>query len=369
MLFQILNYDKYGDLKNDFSKIATIGWDYLRIGGCGQANVILKSKYNSQIDRSIKPSDEIRVYIDNKLRYSGKLQRRIRRVTVEDEEIALIFYGYVNELDDIIVDQTYAEQEISEVVKDILDNNIIGVKKITYDAADIESTDYTVQSVDFNHSCADAIRFLAELAGDVEWGVDRNKKFYFKRRERTVKRAYILGRDVADYLDEFKYEDVVNRVRVHGSNGLIVNNPSSQSISIFGERQKNLFESSIVEGSDANRLAAVTLKNKSKIQRNAKFQLLKQDEFIEEVTPLGAVAVQNATIQSLRKYSTFKYGPSTRSIDNRYGNLTNDQINEIRYNVIGGGLRIDVTLEDDIASAGTEQRKIEFEIKDLQRKT
>lgn len=359
-------YDKNGDLKYFFRKIDTLSWDYNRIGGCGQAdlNILLKGK--SGIDLTVAPQDELRIVINDELRYSGKYIKRTRKITRGLESLKFLFYGYLTELDDIIVRETFVGMEVSQIVMSILDDYIVGVKNLTYGAADIVDTGYTVQSIVFNHSVKDAINLLAGLGGNVEWGVDRNKKVFFKQTNKVIRRSYKIGKDVNDYEEIEDIEQVKNELFVFGSDGTepLSTIDAFGSSTIYGVKQANLFESSITAPSDASRLGAVILKKQSGRQRQIKMAVLKSDEFVERDTPLGAAALLFPSVGLKNKYGhNIRYGRN-----NKYGNMRADQISTIKYSLVGGALAIQEVLENEIPSVGTQQNRIEFELKDLQRR-
>lgn len=359
-------YDKNGDLKYFFPKIGSLSWDYNRIGGCGQADISILLKGKTGIDLTAAPQDELRIVINDQLRYSGKYIKRSRKMTTGVELVKFLFYGYLTDLSDIIVRETFVGMEVSQIVSYILDNYVVGVTKLTYDAEDIQDTGYSVQSISFNHSVKDAFSLLAGLGGDVEWGVDRDKKFFFKQVDKVIRRAYKLGKDVVDYEEVEDVEKVKNVLYVFGTDGT---DPLSTievngSQAIYGIKQANLFESSISSNSDASRLGSVILKKQSGRQRQITMSLLRSDDFIEENTPLGGSALLFPLIGSKNKYgNNIKYGRSKK-----YGNMRSDQLSTIKYSLVGGGLSIQEVMENEIPSIGAQQSRIEFELKDLQRR-
>jgi len=362
-VFDIHFFDNRGNLSYVFSKIANCDWEYNRKGGCGQCNLVVTAPFDF-IESKLIPQTSVKIYVNNQLRYTGKLLRYTKQSEPGNEKIILTFYGYLTELAGIIVRETYENTEISAIVTDILDNYVLPNSEISYSAADIESTDYSVQSLALNHSAKDALVLLAQLGGNIEWGVDRNKNFFFKKTDAVVRRVYVVGREVTMFNEIRNDENIVNILNIFGNAGFLAQIQSTQSVETFGSKEANLFESSITEVSDANRLGFVNLKNSAGYQRNIQFLIIKPDEFIETATPLGATTLRTAVFRGLNKYGTsIKYGTS-----NRYGNLRPDQIENIRYNIAGGGLAISITMSDDIPSIADTQKRTEFELKDLQRR-
>ena len=366
-MFEAELRDKNGDLKKMLTDKQVSSWEYLRVGGCGQADVITPFKIGGDFDNALAAGDELRVKINDQLRYSGKLLKVKRIIRSGEEGINLTFYGYISELSDVNVNETYEGMEISDIIKDILDNYVVGVKKITYNDSDIEETNFSVASVVFNHDALSAIKFLADLAGDFEWGVDRNKSFYFKQRDTNVRRTYSIGREIYEYEEDEDHESVKNVINVFGANSSVVplaTINSAGSVLVFGRKETNIFESSIVESSDANRLGLVTVKNMDNKIRQIQVKMKQDDYFVESSHPLGATTIVLEPFRSPEKYGhNFKYGQNKK-----YGSLKRDQISAIRYTMVGGGMDILLVVSQDIANMGDQQKQVELQIKDLQRR-
>lgn len=366
--FELEIYNKYGDLKKIVTRQALVGWEYLRIGGCGQLDMVTQFKVGGEFDRMIRPGDEVRVKIRQELRYSGKLLKVKRRIGNRKEGIDLTFYGYLTELNDPIVAAEYQDMEVSNIVKNILDNYVVGQSgvRVTYDTADIEETDYAVTLLNLNHSVMDAIKLLGDLAGNFEWGVDRNKKFYFKRRSLATARTFNIGREIFEYEEIEDHEAVKNKAFVYGTDrdDVLATVNSSESASVFGSRQFNIFESAISEQADASRLGIVNVKNRANRSRQISIKTVQDDAFFERTHPLGGVAVVLEPMPTAGKYgNNFKYGENQK-----YGNIKEDQIYSIRYVMAGGGLQAQLVINEDLPNQGEQQKQIEFQIKELQRR-
>jgi len=356
-------YDKYGDLSYVLSKEVEVQWEYNRVGGCGQAEIAIVK--NQDFDETkFKPQSSIKVFIDDELRYHGKLIHYGRNIDIGKEFIRILCNGYIDELDGVIVREDYESMELSAIVKDIMQQYVVPNSKVLYDASLIETTDYSAQLLAFNHTAMDALALIGSLAGNYEWGVDRNRYLYFKKRDNNTRHVYVIGREVEMFEELRNDESIVNVINVFGNDGFISQLTADGSVSTFGRREANLFESSITEASDANQLGFQLLKNRSKSQRAIKFAISVPDLFIEETTPLGAVSLNKSVFSTRIKYGTyFKYGTS-----HKYGNIKRDQFNSIRYTLVNGGLNAQITLLDDVPNAGNLQKRVEYEVKDLQRR-
>lgn len=372
--FEVELYDRYGSLKAFLTNRCVVQWEWNRVGGCGQSDVVVSSRYGSALDVAMAPEDEVRVKISNQLRYSGKIARLKRTVKKGGEAVALTFYGYVSELREPMVKATYENMELSAIVKNILDTYVVGTKRVTYSSADVQETDYAVASITFNHTVMDAIQLLANLAGNIEWGVDRNKAFFWKIQDDTVRRIWTIGKETMGWEENEDYESIKNRLFVYGSDGVsaLADIQASDSIDQFGSRQDNLFESSISEVSDATRLGLSVVKNQASRKRQVAATITQSDLFLESSLPIGAAVIKNEPFSTLKFYgqdksTNIRYGQRP-TLSGKYGNFRRDQIDSIRYQIAGGGMVAQVVLSGTPPSVGTLQKRVEFEVKDLQRR-
>jgi len=360
---KIILYDKNDDPIEYIHHIANVSWEYNRIGGCGQCDATLIRSI-TDIDALVAPQTRVRIYINDEVRYFGKLVKISKSVKSRKEEVQLTFYGGLATLDKIIVTKTYTGMEVSAIVADILDNFVADVTDITYDTGAFEATDYSVASIEFNHTVKDALTVLTDLAGDAEWGVNQNNAFFFKRKDSTIRDVYVLGREVADLKEDRNDEKVTNVLNVYGADReLMTTLQAKLSVNLYGRREANIFESSLIEKSDADRYGTSLLKGLAGSQYSIKMTYLKPDEFVERTVPLGARSVTKNIISDVNKYGTsIQYGKG-----NKYGNLTRDQIQNIRYTFAGDGLKIVMTLFSDIPNIASQQKRIEYELRNLQR--
>lgn len=370
---KITLHDEYFNLKAELSSWMGVWWEYNRTGGCGQCSLpVLKNADDYEV--LYRPRTSVRISVDGEVRYQGRIVKIERSVKSTGESITAVFYGYLSQLSKVIVRADYEGMELSQIVKDILDNYVLPKTDVTYTPSEISQTDYSVGSLSFNHTAQDALLLLSQLAGNVEWGVDRNRKFYWRTQDRVVRRAFVLGREVNQFSEERSYEGVQNVVNVFGRDGYLTSPQSLSSQRIFGWSEGNRFESSISQSSDGNQLGAVTLSQLSGVQRSVSFGYLTQDEFLERNVPVGALAISKSRVPSLKKYGastalrTNKYGASTPAYPNKYGNFTQDQLSGVRYQPIGKGLAVQVVLTQQVPSLATQQKRIEYQINDLQRR-
>jgi hypothetical protein len=75
-------------------------------------------------------------------------------------------------------------------------------------------------TVQFKSNAAEALQGLAEIGGNVEWGVRADKEFYFVPRTSLVRQQYVVGDNISLFQTNTSADDVVNRVYLTGANGL-----------------------------------------------------------------------------------------------------------------------------------------------------
>lgn len=367
-------YDQNFNRKAELGKWAQLWWEYSRLGGCGQCSISVLMDADDY-EFLFRPLTSIRISVGGELRYQGRIVKLVRNVKTGAELLTATFYGYLSQLSKVIVRDSYENMEVSQIVRDILDNYVLPRTSVSYNDSDIDVTDYVVQSLNLNHTVQDALVLLSQLAGNVDWGVDLNRRIFFKRQDRVVRRVLVLGREISEFTEERSYEQVTNVLNVFGSAGYIGTPQSRMSQATFGWAEANQFESSISEASDGNRLGAVFLKQVSGTQRAIGCSYIAKDEFFERSAPIGAVALQVSTVPYLKKYGAStpqrpnnKYGASTRARRNKYGNFTQDQLGTVRYTPVGKGLQISISLQQSVPSLATQQKRLQYEISDLQRR-
>lgn len=363
--FAIHLLDEHGDkIKILTDKETSAWWEFNRKGGCGQCQIEFPWQDENYLRHS-HPNYSVQILIDDELRYSGKVVNQARELASGSEMITLTGYGFLTELASLYVRVTFYNQGIKTIVQYILDNHVVGLSNVTYDLSDIDDPGYTVSAVSFNHTVQDAMAFLAKLAGNIDWGVDRNKKFFFKNYDTNIRHVYVLGKDVVGLHEEYRDESTINVLNVYSDSTFLFPIQSTMSINLFGRREGNLFESALSGEADFVRLATSFLKKSGTIKRSISCDITKQDEFIEKTLPIGAIAINSKRFRERPKYGHVnQYGRNNV----KYGNLKRDQLTNVRYELDGGGLSVSLQLEDNRPNVGDQTNRLNYEIKDLQRR-
>lgn len=362
-------YDKNGDKIDELQMKSNVTWEWNRKGGCGQCQVTFPTTDDSYIHDYLRPGANVEIYTKldgvETLRYAGKLIRPTRSVQNNQEVIVGTFYGYLIELSGQTVVRNYIGSGIKTIMQDVLDQDVSPNTSITYLDADIDDPGYSIESISLNHLTQDAMSLLVSLAGNYEWGVDQNKRFFFKATDPNVKHIFILGQDVINYTEERQDDQIVNQLDLYGANDVSTTITCDMSVSIYGLKKASpIYDHSILGLSDLNRLGVSILKKASGAIHSVKFNIIKADVFIEQTLPIGAAAVNRQQFRNRPKYGTsHKYGTKIR-----YGNIKRDQFENIVYEIRSGAILATATLINDIPNISDLQKRFEFEIKELQRR-
>lgn len=297
-------------------------WEFNRIGGCGSISFDLPRQYCNE--RMISGDFNLRLYVRNPttasydLWYQGIVEQKSPNVRGSDETVSIQGHGYQAQLSRIQLRAlTYSSQEASVIVKNLLDNYIVPNTDITYDLADLEATSFTFDTLELSTDAMSAIQTIADTVGGREWGVDKNRKFYFKARSSTVGLRFPLGSNVTSFSDDDSFKDIVNRVIVQGGDIAGVpytpdpttspyNNAASQLK--YGRRDTIYQNSSVVTATVAQQLATSILAEKSDVIRRARCELANYETQIEASIPLPLFnLVARGTFYGEKLYGTFLY--------------------------------------------------------------
>lgn len=296
-------------------------WEYNRVGGCGSFTFDLPRQYCNE--KYISGDFNLRLYARNPstkdfdLWYQGIVESK--EPNVRDKElISVVGHGYQAQLSRIqLRDVTFSSQEVSVIIKNILDNYVVPNTDITYDLSDIEATTFTVDSIEFNTDAESAFETLADITGSREWGVDKNRKFFFKVRSSTAGLNFTMGDKITGYTEDDSFKDIVNRVIIQGGDVADVpfrpnptaaayNNTSSQTK--YGRRDLVYQNSSIITDSVAQQVAQSILAERSDVIRRARCEIAGHEEQIEETIPIPLFQmIARGTLYGEKYYGTFLY--------------------------------------------------------------
>lgn len=338
MDYKIIISDRQFNVKEEIHNRAyNVSWDYNRIGGCGRFSFTVPTRYcnetalggnyNVKIQRRIPTTGIYETW------YQGRIENKIPSVKGVNEAITVSGFGYQSQLKDIYVDdagakKVYTSQEISVIVTDILDNYITSNTDITYSGGDISATSFTPDSIEFSKDALDCFNTLADITGSREWGVDADRKFFFKERSSTSGFRYRANdTKVLDFSIDNSSKDIVNRVIILGGDVAgspfvrIVNDAQSQLK--WNRRDRTVSNSAIVTNAVADQFADAIFAEFSDISLRTRIKILEENQF-ESTVPIPLFEVIGEPRDT---YGTKKYGSGL------YNAVVALQVNRISYKI------------------------------------
>lgn len=364
MIHKVVISDRSFTVLDEVQDIAgPISWEYNRLGGCGGFNFQVPIKFCRELTLGL--NFNVKVYRRNPstqdydLWYQGRIENKVHDVKGEDEVINISGMGYQSALKDVYIDADFSSQEVSVIVKNLLDNYIVPNTDITYDAGDIEATTFTPGTLQFNTDALSAMQTLADLVGTREWGVDRNRKFFFKARSSSVGFRYPLFKNILNFSLDNTSKEIANRIIVIGGETggspftATYNDLTSQLK--WKRRDKVIQNSSITTSQVAEQFANAQFSEFNDVSRRCRLELL-EERLIENTLPIGLFQI----IPDLISYGQMKYGTFL------YSGLFNLQVNRVSYRMDDvGNLKISMELGQLRPSIAEDISQLEYEIDQL----
>ena len=292
-----------------------------------------------------------------KIWYTGYVQI----IKIDDSDsanIQIIGSGFRDKLDRVIIDETFTNQDITEILSSILTSI---TSQVDIGTGTIETTGFTVDELVFDNEGSDkVVQKLVDLAGDFEWGVDRSKNLYFVQKDTAINFRVYKGVNVILFENEEDFEKIKNSILVVGGkldDDTIFSQTteSSDSITNFGKRQRIIQNSSVVTASVATQLANSILSNAAIPEQRGDVSINPGRRLFEENVPLGRMAVMDGEVAA--KYATIKYGTS-----NKYGGAFPYNIENIIYTWQGEQLFVSVQLGQPLTSLTNKIAQLEFDV-------
>lgn len=341
--------DKDGNLRQYLTPfVSKLNWEWRRIGGCGRANMELAMPYR-KID--FNADDDIQIRIGSgatsKLGYRGYIDKPIQSLQI-GQKIQLNVRGYFDKLIKLIVhdgvtSKTYEGNSVLNIVDNIVDNFVVPNSIIT--KGTIDAGAFSPDIITFKTSVKDALRTLADLEGELEYGVDENLVFFWTNQSNTLVRKWRVGDDVKNFERRINWDGLVNKVYFEG--GTLSDGSKFEKIAEASDSQSSFFlsetiksNSSITTSSVADQYLGAILKQRSKPQLETKVNIVNTDIRLEDNIPIGKVAVADPEHDAnLFLVGTTANGGSNLIVgkasnggsDAIIGGLFSDQIDTLKY--------------------------------------
>ena len=309
------------------NEITSLSWDYSRIGGCGGFKFSLPRRYCDE--KFISGDFNVRIYIRNSstkaydLWYQGLIENK--NINVKDKErIDISGHGYAAQLARINIDLDYSSKTIEYIVGAIAD---VVVASTDITKGTIAATGFTADTLEFNTHAKSAIESCADIVGTREWGVDKDREFFFKARSSSVGFSFPLGGIITNFKEDQDFGKIINNVIVQGAEvagvPFIREVSDTDSITKYGLREKVVQNSNVSTNTVADQLAGAILAEYKQVIRRAGCSLINYSTRVEATIPIPLFKIKRLA----KTYNTEKYGTFLYSGEFQY------QINRIKYKI------------------------------------
>jgi hypothetical protein len=297
--FKLIFYDvsqvKVGEIGADvqLGRISEIEFELMDFG-CGAFSFILDSLPTFPI--TYRTRVDICPYFDILPWFSGFIQTIPK--PGQKPPYRYIGFGFFEQLDWVTVTASYQSQEVSLIIKDIIQNTVAPNTQIAYNASKVEATSYTVTDISFDHALAkDAIQQLANIAQGYEFGVDDAREFYFRAIDTAVYYWYWAGRQFQDLEVEEDPLPIRNKLYIKsgqiqsGGSNIIGTVQDDASISTYGLREEVVTAPDILSTADALQWAGQVLAEKKDPKIKAKIINVLFDVTKARIEPGGNIQI------------------------------------------------------------------------------
>lgn len=348
--------------------ISALQWEFNVVGGDGVCTMTAVLPYEAL--PNLGPDADIQIYDTDEngvvqLFYRGYLESKEPILDINNQ-FNMSFTGYSGQLKRARVKKTYLNMELSAIVKDILDNYIVPNTGVTYDPVDIIITDFVPDVIQFDDLADVCLQTLADLAGNVQWGVDRFKNFFFKPLNENIVHILKVGKEVKLVDPIYDFSTIINRLIIKGGtvDGVTfedeVDNTESQRL--YGLRTNIVSNSAIVTGSVSQQYGSQLLADQARIKMRASIDITKNKKLFEKTLPLGAFSLLTTPVPRVLVYNDPDAIYGTGVI---YGSRWSFQAERITYVFADDGSEVTITGGAQTPDISLHIKKLEYQISQL----
>lgn len=363
-----------------------IKWEWNRIGGCGAASMKIHRPYR---DIEFNPMDDIQISVKedgvNKLVYRGYISE-VTPALSSDQSISVQMRGYYEFLKNLVVQEsgdtkTYTGL-VSEIVDDIIDTFVTPNTSIT--KGTIDTGDFQCDSINFLTSVSDALDTLAQLQGDVEYGIDEDLVFFWREESSTIRTKFIVGDNVTTLERRTNYDNIVNKLYLVGGevSGVkfkrTLENTDSQDL--YNLSEKIISNGSIVTQTVADQYLGYILKENSDPVLSLRCKIANTNLRLEDTIPIGAISIYDADYdkdavgdiiigEAVDGGSDVTIGlEADGGSESIFGGEYADQIDRIGYEFSNTEERFNLTIQfgDTILQTSAMLKRLDFALSNLQ---
>ena len=376
--------DKNGNLKTYLTPFVTnVSWEWNRIGGCGRCSITLNQEYRKI---TFGPRDDIQIRVKSnatsKLVYRGWISEIIPSMKV-NQTVQLDVKGYFDLLKLLIVHSsgnklTYTSTELSTIVTSIVDTFVTPNSPIT--KGTIDTGLFTPDSLSFKNTVQDTLRTLAELAGNVEYGVNENLVFFWRTEDNTERMRFFVGNNIQTLERRINWAKLINKIIFQGAD--IAGVPYVRTASAADSQSKYYLSEAIISNSAITSdsvadqyLSAILRENASPVY-NIRAKIINTDLRLEDTVPIGFVSFFDKDHdQAIYKWGTVANGGSglkwgtvaNGGSGGVWGSVYKSQIDRISYTLSNtdGRFNIEIQMGDTILETAAKLKRIENDLANL----
>ncbi len=249
------NFEQFAIYSNVQTNFPFLDYNFVlrKIGGCGAGN------FTTSIDLELEYNDLVEIWLDNELKYAGYITD-IPEVGTR-QVYAYEMAGYSTQLTwPLLQSYTINLASLNSAVRDLLADEIYGANGIPTDISDdtsqiniptmIGDWDTQIQNLEFvNKTPADILDVLKNLAGPYEYGVDAQRRLYFRPKnpdfpaDETTQHKWWVGKGVKDFEPDKNSLSIANYLyvdigRMSDGNNFYSEYKDDISINKYGQRKK-----------------------------------------------------------------------------------------------------------------------------------
>lgn len=408
------NFQYYVELRNKAGTlleilqrdIFDIVWTYETIGGCAEATISLRREFDNfgDIDLDydvriyrissalLKPGDPLTATLPMEPGYDGgalELRwrgfiRTIVPVLDRSESVRLLCAGYFRQLEYIAVPAlTRSSEDVGAAARYIIDTYVTAASQIKRSAGlnFVRDQGITISStgLTFDTNAYEALRTLADIGGNVEWGVrpglnpaaPEDNEIYFVARSNTVKQTWIVG-DLIKYFESPKTtDDIVRKVYLRGAGAFTATVTSGLGLESGRYKERIILVAAIANASDATLWGTAFFSRYESAQERGRASFGATDAWIENrgyeyMPPIGKLRIQGGTL-FISVGATLPFTLPQTMNQLTIGGTTYKEFRCVRvsYRPSGNALQVDVELGERGSALEDYLRGIEYKLSEL----
>lgn len=270
---------------SDEAGIIDLSYENARIGGCGKLEMTVTRERAA--GHTVTIGNKIKVYASESAsdtrdqKYIGFINEI--NTDYDNDLIEIVAVGYWEQFKWVIISKymecTDVEDIVDDIMTDILSQTYCGSSTTTL------SSSATIGDCEFEFEKASAaIKALAEVQEDIDYGVNEDGNFYFVDSTTTKREHFQLGVNARGLQKKQKIDKLYNDVfvdtkKVVSSGTLKLHEDDDSSVTAYGRRSKKLSSPEFTDAADCLTWAEAKLAVDSEPKVSYEFEPLLKDTY------------------------------------------------------------------------------------------